>query len=132
MLEIKCWMVNHFKRIQHVFLVLDARKCWMEKFVPEQISSNTFQRDYFIYETLNEIGAFKQTQHFVQYCKFCMVDEMLGPLNPASINEPHFELSKNLGRSYTCIAVIFVYYLVLKTCNKNRKTDFLKEKSKRH
>ena len=26
-LKIKCWMVNHFKRIQHVFVALDARKC---------------------------------------------------------------------------------------------------------
>ena len=29
-LEIKCSMVNHFKWIQHVFLVLDGRKCWMK------------------------------------------------------------------------------------------------------
>ena len=48
-LEIKCWMVNHFKRIQHVFLVLNARKCWMEKFTPEQISFNTFQHVFFLY-----------------------------------------------------------------------------------
>ena len=27
-LEVKCWMVNHFKRIQHLFLLLYATKCW--------------------------------------------------------------------------------------------------------
>ena len=56
MLEIKRWMVNYFKRVQNVFLVLDARKCWMKK-------SSTIQHDFFFfYEILDEIGAFKRIQ----------------------------------------------------------------------
>ena len=44
-LEIKCSMVNHFKWIQHVFLVLDGRKCWMKNLF---WSSNTIQHDFFL------------------------------------------------------------------------------------
>ena len=40
-LEINCWMVNHFKQTHHAFLV-------DEKFVLGQISSNTIQHDFFL------------------------------------------------------------------------------------
>ena len=78
--NVKCWVVNHFKRIQHVFLVLDARQCWMKnlfwtKFNP--IPSNMIF--FFFYEMLDEIDAFKRIQHFVQHRKFRMLDEMLDP-----------------------------------------------------
>ena len=83
-LEINGWMVNHFKRIPHVFLVLDARKCWMEnlfwkKFHP--IPSNIIF--FFFYEMLDEIGAFKLIQHFVQHRKCHMLDEMLDTFRSA-------------------------------------------------
>ena len=83
-LEIKCWMVNYFKRIQHAFLVLGARKCSMKnlfwnKFHP--IPSNIIF--FFFYEMLDEIGAFKRIQHFVQHRKFRMLDEMLDPFKSA-------------------------------------------------
>ena len=83
-LKIKCWMVNHFKRIQHVFLVLNAIKCWMKnllfnKFHPTP-SNIIF---FFFYELLDEIGAFKRIQYFVQHCRFRMLDEMLVPLKSA-------------------------------------------------
>ena len=42
-------------------------------------------------------------------------------------NEPHFELSKSVAWGYTCKALIFVYYLVLKIYNKSKKAPFLKE-----
>ena len=84
MLEIKRWKGNHFKRIQHVFLVLDARNCWMKnlfwnKFHPTP-SNMIF---FFFYEMLNEIGAFKQIQNFVHHRKFRMLDEMLNPFKSA-------------------------------------------------
>ena len=47
-------------------------------------------------------------------------------------NEPHFELSKSVAWGYTCKALIFVYYLVLKIYNKSKKAPFLKEKRRRH
>ena len=42
-------------------------------------------------------------------------------------NEPHFELSKSIAWGYTCKALIFVYYLVLKIYNKSKKAPFLNE-----
>ena len=83
-LEIKCWMVNRFKRIQHVFLVLDARKYWMKNFFSKKFHptpSNIIF--FFFYEMLDEIGAFKRIQHFVQHRKFRMLDEMLDPFKSA-------------------------------------------------
>ena len=74
-LEIKFWIVKHFKRIQHVFLVLDARKCWIKNLVRNKFyptSSNTIF--FFFYEMLDEIGAFKRIQQFVQHHKFRMLD----------------------------------------------------------
>ena len=38
---------------------------------------------FFFYEMLDEIGAFKRTQHFVQHRKFRMLDEMLDPFKSA-------------------------------------------------
>ena len=77
-------MVKHLKRIQHVFLVLDARKCWMKnlfwkKFHPTP-SNIIF---FFFYEMLDEIDAFKRIQHFVHHRKFCHLDEMLDPFKSA-------------------------------------------------
>ena len=39
------------------------------------------------------------------------------------INEPHFECNKNLGRSYTCKVLGFLYQLVSKICIKSRKNS---------
>ena len=83
-LEIKCWIVNHFKRIQHLFSVLDARKYWMKnlfwnKFHPTP-SNMTF---FFFYEMLDKIGALKRIQYFVQHRKFCMLNEMWDPFKSA-------------------------------------------------
>ena len=86
-LEIKCWMVNYFKRTQHVFPVLNARKCWMknlfwDKFHPT--SSNMIF--FFFYEMLNEIGVFKWIPYFFQHRKFRMLDEMLDRFKSALTN----------------------------------------------
>ena len=55
-------MVNHFKRIQHVFLVLDARKCWMKNYSGTNFIQHhpTWFFFFVIYEMLDEIGAFKR------------------------------------------------------------------------
>ena len=39
------------------------------------------------------------------------------------INEPHFECNKNLGRSYTCKVLGFLYQLMSKICIKSRKNS---------
>ena len=39
------------------------------------------------------------------------------------INEPHFQCNKNLGRSYTCKVLGFLYQLVSKICIKSRKNS---------
>ena len=39
------------------------------------------------------------------------------------ISEPHFECNKNLGRSYTCKVLGFLYQLVSKICIKSRKNS---------
>ena len=55
-----------------------------KKFGLVQISSSTIQHDFFFfYEILDEISALKRIQHFVQYCKFCMLNEMMGTLKSA-------------------------------------------------
>ena len=38
---------------------------------------------FFFYEMLYKIGAFKRIQHFVQYRKFRMLDEMLDAFESA-------------------------------------------------
>ena len=54
------------------------------KFILEQISFNTIHHDFiFFYEMLYKIGAFKRIQHFVQYRKFRMLDEMLDAFESA-------------------------------------------------
>ena len=79
-LEIKCWMVNHFKPIQHIFLLIDARKCWMKNLFRKKFHPAPFNMVFFfLYEMLDEIGAFKRIQYVVQHCKFHMLDEMLDP-----------------------------------------------------
>ena len=40
--EISCWIVNYFKQIEHVFFVLDARKCGMKSFVLKQNNPTPF------------------------------------------------------------------------------------------
>ena len=83
-LEIKCWMVNDFKRIQQVFLLLDSRKCWMENLFWNKFHSTPSTMIlFFFYEMLYKIGAFKRIQHFVQYRKFRMLDEMLDAFESA-------------------------------------------------
>ena len=42
---------------------------------------------FFFYEMLDEIGAFKRIQYFVQHCKFRMLDERLDPLKSAFIQQ---------------------------------------------
>ena len=78
-LEIKCWMVNHFKRIKQVFLALDARERWMKNVFWNKFHPTPSNMIFFFYEMLDEIGAFKQIQQFAQHCKFRMLDEMLDP-----------------------------------------------------
>ena len=80
-LEIKCWMFNRIKRIQHIFLVLDARKCWIEKKICSGTSSNMVF--FFFYEMLDEISAFKRIEYSVQHRKFSMLNEMLDPFKSA-------------------------------------------------
>ena len=68
------------KWIQHVFLVLDGKKCWMKNLFWKKFHPTRFNMvAFFCYEMLDEIDAFKQIQHFVQHQKFCMLDEMLDP-----------------------------------------------------
>ena len=79
-LEIKFWMGNHFKRIQHVMLVLDARKCWMKNLFWNKFHPAPFNMILFLFhEMLDEIDAFKQIKHFVQHRKVRILDEMLDP-----------------------------------------------------
>ena len=48
------------------------------------------------------------------------------------ISKPYFELSKNVGRCYTCKTLSFVYYLVLKILNKSKKAAFQGAQSEKH
>ena len=82
-LGIKCWTVNHFKRIKQVFLALDARECWMKNVFWNKFHPTASNMIFFFYEMLDEIGAFKQIQHFAQHCKFRMLYEMLDPSKSA-------------------------------------------------
>ena len=83
-LEIKCWIVNHFKQIEHVFLVLDARKCCIRNLLWNKFHPTPPNLIFFyFYEMLDEFGAFKRIQNFVRHCKFCMLDEMLDPFKSA-------------------------------------------------
>ena len=59
--------VNHFKRVQHVYSVLDARKCWMKNFLWNKFHPTPSNMIFFFfYEMLDEIGTFKKIQLFVQ------------------------------------------------------------------
>ena len=84
--------------------MLDAKKCCMK--ILEQ---NTIQHDFlFFYEMLDEIGAFKRIQNFVQHRKFRMLDEMVDPFKSALTT--HFgiypTLTTHFGVYLTAIIII--------------------------
>ena len=80
--------IQRVQQIEHVFLRLDARKCWMKNLLWNKFHPTPSNMIFcFFHEQLDEIGAFKRIQYFVQHCKFHMLDEMLDPLKPAFIQQ---------------------------------------------